>query len=483
MAAKFFGFFLRNMPIGGVARSMMKALADPDNALAHGLATIRDQFQVPDAFPAPVLAAAEIAAARAPAQHVDRTDRRFVTLDPAASTDLDQAFAIEPSGADLLLHYAIADVAWFVDDGDALDTEAWQRGTTRYLPDGKAGLYPPILAEGAASLLPTGPRPAVIFTVRVAPDGGVRLDGAERAIIRSAAKLAYDSVRDSDLPAGFAELAGRIQAAEDRRGAARVDPPEQEVAALGDGTYQLAFRPLLESENRNAAMSLATNMAIADALQAHHTGLFRVMAEPDARAVKRLRHTASAFGLTWPDAMPLTEYERTLDAIDPRQAAFMLAIRRAGMGASYVPYRDGVVPWHAAMAATYAHATAPLRRLADRYVVRATLAIANGQTVPDVVTEAFTRLPQVMARADALSGRIDRAVIDLAEAVMLHGQEGQVFPAVVTDVTDHGARMQLRDLPVVANVSAHNVTPGDALRVRLTAADREQRTLSFERIN
>jgi exoribonuclease R len=49
-----------------------------------------------------------------------------------------------------------------------------------------------------------------------------------------------------------------------------------------------------------------------------------------------------------------------------------------------VPWRDGIVPWHAAMAATYAHATAPLRRLADRYVVRAALAIANGRSVPEV---------------------------------------------------------------------------------------------------
>ena len=53
---------------------------------------------------------------------------------------------------------------------------------TLYLPDGKAGLYPPVLSEGAASLLPDGPRPAVIFTVRIAPDGARPLDGAERAI-------------------------------------------------------------------------------------------------------------------------------------------------------------------------------------------------------------------------------------------------------------------------------------------------------------
>ena len=74
----------------------------------------------------------------------------------------------------MLLHYAIADVAWFVDDGDAVDTEAWQRGVTQYLPDGKAGLYPPVLAEGAASLLPDGDRPAVVFHVRVGSDGLAR---------------------------------------------------------------------------------------------------------------------------------------------------------------------------------------------------------------------------------------------------------------------------------------------------------------------
>jgi exoribonuclease R len=461
----------------------MKALIDPTNALASGLAAIRLQYQVPADFPPAVQAAAEMAAKRAPTAHVDRTDMPFVTLDPAASTDLDQAFTIEAAGSDLLLHYAIADVAWFVDDGDAIDVEAWKRGATQYMPDGKAPLYPAILSDGGASLLPTGPRPAVIFTVRVAPDGAVKLDGAERAIVRSRAKLAYDSVRDSDLPPDFAELARRIQAAEDRRGAARVDPPEQEVDAVGDGHYTLAFRPLLQAEISNAAMSLATNLAVADALQAHHSGLFRVMAPPNQGAVERLRHTAKAYGLTWPGNETLEQYTRGLDGTDPKQAAFMLAIRRAGQGASYVPYEEGVVPWHAAMAATYCHATAPLRRLADRYVVRAALAIANGLAVPDVVTEAFVRLPQVMAHADQLDGQIGRAVIDLAEAVMLKDAVGQVFPAVVTDVDERGARIQLCDQPVVARVAAQAVGPGDAIGVRLTVADPANRAISFARVS
>ncbi|MEO5810230.1 MAG: RNB domain-containing ribonuclease, partial [Sphingomicrobium sp.] len=249
----------------------------------------------------------------------------------------------------------------------------------------------------------------------------------------------------------------------------------------GDGQYELRFRPRLQSEDDNAALSLACNLAVADAMLSHKTGLFRVMAEPDERAVRRLRHTARAFGLVWPDAQTLADYQRGLVASDSRQAAFMLAVRRAGQGASYQPFTEGVVPWHSAMAATYAHATAPLRRLADRYVVRCALAIANGQPVPGAVTDAFQKLPKIMAKADARANQIDRAVIDLAETVMLDGREGESFAAVVTDVDERGVRMQLCDLPIVTRISAHQVRSGDALRVKLVDADPATRRMEFQR--
>ena len=463
----------------------MKILRDPDHLLTEGLAAIREQFQVPSSHPPAVLAAAAAAATRAPTDHADRTDRHFVTLDPAGATDLDQAFAIEKAGADLLLHYAIADVGWFVADGDPLDAEAWLRGVTSYLPDGKAGLYPPVLAEGAASLLPDGPRPAVIFTVRVMPDGSVTLAGIERAVIRSRAKLAYESVRDDQLPPGMIELATRIAAAEAQRGAARIDPPEQQVERGADGRFALRFRPLALAETRNAALSLACNLAVADLLQAHQTGLFRVMAAPDERALGRLRQTARAFGLTWADGASLAQFELTLDQTDPRHAAFQLAVRRAGQGADYVPYRAGVVPWHAAMAATYAHATAPLRRLADRYVIQAALAVAKGQPVPAAVTAAFPKLPAVMDKAEARAGQVERAVIDLAETALLAGRVGEYFDAVVTDLGESqntaGVRIQLCDLPVTARTVARGVMPGDRLRVRLDRADPASRLLAFTR--
>ena len=361
-------------------------------------------------------------------------------------------------GSDLILRYAIADVGWFVADGGPVDTEAWARGETIYMPDGKISLYPPVLCEGAASLLPDGDRPAILFAVRVASDGATRLDGAERAIVRSRAKLGYATVRPEDLPAGFNELSRRIAAAEDARGASRVDPPQQQVVEQPDGSFALEFRPMSATEQSNAALSLAANLAIADALYRHGTGLFRVMPEPDDWAIRRLRHSAKALGVEWPKTMSLEDRQRDLDPNDPKQAAFMLAIRRAGAHASYAPFRAGERPWHSAMRATYVHATAPLRRLADRYVSKRRWRSPTGGPVPDGVTAAFERLPDVMNRADAKAGQVDSAVLELAEAVVLGGRVGEQFVGTVTDIDKkRGARIQLADPAVTTRVPAEGL--------------------------
>lgn len=458
----------------------MKAVHDRARALSVGLAAIREQFQLPAAFPPEVEIAAEAAALRPLDGHVDRTAMPFVTLDPLSSTDLDQAFAIAAEGGDLILSYAIADVGAFVRPDDAIDREAWTRGETIYLPDGRVSLYPRVLSEGAASLLPGADKRAILFQVRVAKDGSSSLDGAERALIRSRAKLGYATVTPADLPPEFDELARRVSAAEASRGAARIDPPQQEVAECADGGFSLTFRPMSAIERANAAMSLAANLAIADVLLRHGTGLFRTMPEPGQRAMKRLRHTARALGVHWPTHLSLKDREATLDPNDPKDAAFMLAIRRAGRGAAYVPFTKGETPWHSAMAATYAHGTAPLRRLADRYVTEATLAIAGGKPVPDWVDAAFLRLPDVMNRADAKAAQVDSAVVELAESVVLAGHVGQSYEGRVTDIDDRGARIQLCDEAVVTRIPVDGLDIGEPVDVKLVEAEPSLRLARFE---
>ena len=390
-----------------------------------------------------------------------------------------QAFAIETSGSDLILRYAIADIGWFVADDDPVDTEAWMRGETIYMPDEKVSLYPPVLCEGAASLLPDGDKPAIIFIVRIASDGGAMLDGAERAVVRSRAKLGYATVGPEDLPAGFDELSRRIEAAEQARGASRVDPPQQEVVEKATAASSCSSA---RSAQRKKPMPLCHWLEISPLLillYRHGTGLFRVMPEPDDWAIRRLRHSARALGVEWQKSMSLEDRQRDLDPNDPKQAAFMLAIRRAGAHASYAPFRQGVKPWHSAMRATYVHATAPLRRLADRFVDEAALSVANGGDVPASAAAAFERLPDVMNRADARAAQVDSAVLELAEAVVLSGCVGETFEGTVTDIDERGGRVQLADPAVITRVPVNGFQIGELVRLRLEEVDQDRRLARF----
>ena len=101
---------------------------------------------------------------------------------------------------------------------------------------------------------------------------------------------------------------------------------------------------------------------------------------------------------------------------------------------------------------------------------------------PPVEAGTFERLAKVMNAADSREGAIERAVLDLAEAALLQGREGEVFRAVVTDRDEKGARIQLSEVPVVARVDTRGVASGETLMVRLLSADAVRGEVRFERV-
>jgi hypothetical protein len=117
-------------------------------------------------------------------------------------------------------------------------------------------------------------------------------------------------------------------------------------------------------------------------------------------------------------------------------AAALSSTRPPTRGAGYTAF-DGTAredPGHGAVAAPYAHVTAPLRRLADRYATEVCLSLSDGHAVPDWVREALPRLPELMATADRRASAAERGAVDLAEAVLVAGREGEEFDAIVIDV-------------------------------------------------
>jgi exoribonuclease R len=434
----------------------------PASALAEGLAAIRAELKVPGAFPAEVLAEAEAVAALA--VEGERVELPFITIDPPGARDLDQALHLARREDGYRVSYAIADPR--IAPGGPLDREAHARGATVYMPDGKLPLYPPVLSEGAASLLPDVWRPAVLWTLDLDAAGELVAIDVARRVVRSVAQHTYDDVPDDVAPL-LREIGELRLAVERTRGGVRLAVPEQEVVAQ-DGGWTINYRVPNAYEEFNAQLSLLTGMAAAKLMLEARVGILRTQPAPSERSFDRFRLAAAALGVEWPVEEPYPEFVRRLDPSIAAHAAVMHEASRIGSGAGYTAF-DGSPPelsTHWAVAAPYAHATAPLRRLQDRYVSDACLGSPDREALPG--------LPATMAAAGRRAGAVDRAVVDLVEAVLLSGREGERFDGIVIDDNV----IQLRDPAVRAKVSG-SPAPGTAVSVRLERADSATRTVTF----
>ncbi len=149
---------------------------------------------------------------------------------------------------------------------------------------------------------------------------------------------------------------------------------------------------------------------------------------------------------------------------------FLLLVRRAGGRASYATYTPDKLPWHAAIGATYAHATAPMRRLADRYVLDLVCLLIRNANVPSELLERLAALPAVMSAGEGKAKGVDRALIDLIEVVSLQDRIGEVLEAEVVDA-DLGI-VQTHDSAIRSRAAQlGNVSNGDIVRVRIDKAD------------
>ncbi|ANS29408.1 RNB domain-containing ribonuclease [Rhodococcus opacus] len=450
--------------------------------------TVRTEFHLPEGYPPAAVAQARAASDRYASEREDRTDLAFVTIDPPDSLDLDQALHLERTQVGFVLHYAIADVGAVVEPGGVLDVETRKRGQTFYLPDGKVPLHPKELSEGSASLLPDEDRPAVVWRIELDESATPLSCTVSRATVRSVARLDYAGVQaDSEagrLHPSIASLPefGRLRtAAAVARGAIELRLPEQEVVPDGDG-WRVDLAPRTEADDWNAEVSLLTGMCAADMMLDAKVGLLRTLPPAGPDAVEALRRTASALGIDWPESVGVGEL---LARLDPNSASTLVLMTEAPSllrGADYAAF-DGALPeltTHAAIGAPYAHVTAPLRRLSDRYSTEVCLAVTAGTPVPSWARDALGSMPEIMVGSDSLASKIDRACIDLTEATVLADRVGETFDATVLR-SRNGKRTADVFVPSVSVMAKCVGDPaeGEQVKIRLVSADVAKRTVEF----
>ncbi|EFG48427.1 RNB-like protein [Brevibacterium mcbrellneri ATCC 49030] len=366
----------------------------------------------------------------------DYTHVPFVTIDPPGARDLDQAMHLSQDSTEtgtFTVMYAIADVGRFIEPGGPLDQETRTRGQTIYLPDRKIPLHPKELSEDAASLLPEQTRSAYVFTAKVATDGKLTDYTLERAVVRSRAQLDYTTVQHEweqgqDLHPSIALLpqVGEALLADARsRGAIDLAIPDQEVT----DTLTLQYRPRGGIEDFNAQISLLAGRIAAQLQIQAGTGILRTLNFPDEETVEKFHAIVRTLGFE-----PRDTYQETLRSIDhlgndPRALAVHYASPMLFRGAGYTLVGTDPDPVQAAVGAPYAHATAPLRRLVDRFVLPIAEAAARNAPTPSV--DGLEDIISIMKSTGSVASRIDKDAIETTEAVLLSGRIGEEFIGVV----------------------------------------------------
>lgn len=455
---------------------------------AHDFGAVRQEFEVPETFSDAALAELSQTVPESGRHGRDETALPLVTLDPPDSRDLDQAMHLARRGNGYRISYAIADVPAFVRPGGALDAATWERGVTVYCPDRRTPLHPEALSEGAASLLPGQVCPAVLWRIDLDADGAVVDVDLGRALVRSVAKLGYPAVQSTvDRDAAHESIAllpeiGRLrQDQARRRHAVELNLPDQEVVSDGADGWTLVFRAALPVELWNAQISLVTGIGAAQLMLDAGVGILRTLPPARDEDVRRLRRLARSLDIEWPAEMPPGDLVARLQPDLPRHAAFTEEAATLLRGAGYAAF-DGAAPeqpLHAGVAAPYAHVTAPLRRLVDRYGTEVCLAHAAGSPVPAWVRDRLEDLPEAMAGTTRRAGAVERAVLDLTEAHLLAGRVGQNFDAVVADTGPEHGTVVLADLAVRARCEAPDLPLGERLIVRLIESDPAERRVRF----
>jgi exoribonuclease R len=452
----------------------------------HDFRALRRDLGLPDLehssdFPADVLDEADDIAKRPiDSDRRDLTDVPFVTIDPPGSMDLDQAMHIARTDDGWRVQYAIADLGAVIEPGSAIDAEARRRGQTLYLPDARIPLHPPVLSEGALSLLPDQTRRAAVWTIDVNGDGSVAGTTLERAAVRSVARLDYEGVQ-ADVDAGtvhpsieaLADLGLARRAHRVNEGAIELGIPEQGVVRDAGG-WKLEWRHRVPVDGANAEVSLLTGSVAAQMMLKARIGMLRTLPEPSRHDVQDFLERAREHGVRGHSPAEVIE---SLHSSNIGHLALMQDATSLLRGAGYEAF-DGAGPnvrSHAGIGEPYAHVTAPLRRLADRFGTEVCLAVSAGADVDPEIRKALPTLPELMDAADDRGSQVDRAVVDQVEAWSV--QVGQRFPAVVMRAEAKEATVMLHAPAVVATCEATKLRAGT--RIRVEVAEVTGRTVRF----
>jgi ribonuclease R len=426
--------------------------------------------EIPQAFSPAALREAEAAQ---PATLKGREDWRavpLVTIDPPDAKDHDDAVHAEAdpdpnNKGGYIVNVAIADVAFYVRPGSALDRDALTRGNSVYFPDRVVPMLPERISNDLCSLVPGEPRGALAVRMVIAADGRKRSHSFHRVLMRSAAKLNYAQAqaaidgRPDDTTGPLLEPILKplyaayavVKRARDERDPLDLDIPERKILLKPDGTVDRVIVPArLDAHKLIEEFMILANVAAAEMLEKKALPLiYRVHDEPTLEKVHALQEFLKTLDLPFAKSGALRPalFNRVLAQVEGQDYEPLVneVVLRSQAQAEYSAENYGHFGLNLRR---YAHFTSPIRRYADLIVHRALIrALGLGEgALPE--TETLESLSEVAAQISVTERRAMKAERETADRLIAHhlaDRVGATFQGRISGVTRAGLFVKLED--------------------------------------
>ena len=385
----------------------------------------------------------------------DLRDLHLVTIDGETAKDFDDAVYARREGKGWRLWVAIADVSHYVRQGDALDRDARERGTSVYFPRRVIPMLPEKLSNGLCSLNPNVDRLAMVCEMAITQHGEVARYEFYPAVFRSKARLTYTEVwnrlQSGKAPENLAtlyELFKALHEERNRRGAIDFDTTETRMIFDARGKIEKIVREARNDAHRIIEeCMLAANVCAGNFLaERKQPVLYRIHDVPAADKVAALREFLAELGLQLPGGeIPRPkDYARLLERIRKRPDFGLLQtiLLRSLKQAQYSPSNVG----HFGLAfESYVHFTSPIRRYPDLLVHRAIKAALANRKYLEEDWEALGRhCSETERRADDAS----RDVENWLKCYYMRDHVGGTFSGSITGVVPFGLFVTLDEFYV-----------------------------------
>jgi ribonuclease R len=464
---------------------------------------ILEEYSLPRRFPSPVLREArQLPPVKPSGRRKDCRDLLTVTIDGETAKDFDDAISITRNDNTFILYVHIADVSHYIPWGSALDLEARKRGTSVYFPGSVIPMLPEKLSNDLCSLVPRKDRPT--FTVEMHIDATGRMaekkfypsliNSNERMTYTSVKKILVDHDRDERSKYGYLlesfaymqELSGILRNQRIGRGSLDFDLPEPEILLDIQGRPEA----ICKAERNLAHMiiedfMIAANEAVAAHLEERNMpSLYRVHEKPDPYKLEELKPILSTFGITVQKS-GVRAFHSIMKKImgTGKEPLLHVLLLRSLKQAKYFPENIG----HFGLASQcYTHFTSPIRRYPDLVVHRLLKESLTKKKLSEKKAKQYEEMLFDIAahssKTERTADEAEREIVSAMKAWFMKDKVGDEYEGIVSSITSHGLKIQLKDFFVEGYLHVSSMTDDyyrfDEKNYQLTGR-RRKRTFSI----